>query len=118
MITRTAVFGVLLLIASHALAHTKLAGSTPAADATVAQSPESLVLEFAEPVRLTVVTLVNSAGVGHALSAVPAETAARFVLDVREPLARGAYVVTWRAVGADTHVVSGEIAFRVGAATP
>ena len=118
MIPRTAFFGVLLLVASQAFGHTKLAGSTPAADATVAHPPESLVLEFQEPVRLTVVTLADAAGATKSLSPVPAETAARFVLEVREALAAGSYLVTWRAVGADTHVVSGEIAYRVGAATP
>ena len=30
-------------------------------------------------------------------------------------LASGYYTVAWRAVGADTHVVSGEINFAVGA---
>jgi methionine-rich copper-binding protein CopC len=32
---------------------------------------------------------------------------------VSAALAPGAYVIQWRAVGADTHIVSGEIGFVV-----
>jgi methionine-rich copper-binding protein CopC len=35
---------------------------------------------------------------------------------VHEPLAPGAYKVVWRAVGGDTHIISGEFGFTVVAA--
>jgi hypothetical protein len=106
----------LLLLGGVASAHTKLTSSVPAADASVGQPVEELVLQFVEPVRLTAVTLVDASGDVKALSAVPADTAARFVIEVSEPLTAGYYAITWRAVGADTHIVSGEIAFRVAGA--
>jgi methionine-rich copper-binding protein CopC len=49
---------------------------------------------------------------------VPAAVAKKFTLAVEEDLKAGAYTVNWRAVGADTHVVSGDFSFTVAAATP
>jgi methionine-rich copper-binding protein CopC len=103
-----------LLIAQGASAHTKLAGSEPAAGETVA-APVEIVLTFSGEVRLTAVTLADTSGAEQTLGDVRADTAANFVIPVEEPLAPGTYVITWRAVGADTHVVSGEITFSVSA---
>jgi methionine-rich copper-binding protein CopC len=46
----------------------------------------------------------------------PTAVAARFAVAVREELAPGDYVIAWRAVGGDTHIVSGEVHFKVTAA--
>jgi copper resistance protein C len=102
-----------LLLASAALAHTGLRSSTPAKGASVEAPVEEIVLEFNDAVRLTVVVLTDAGGGKHALGSLPAETAPTFAVAVAEPLAAGEYVVTWRAVGADTHIVSGEIPFEV-----
>ena len=102
-----------LAVAVHA--HTKLASSSPAADASVAP-PQAIELTFAGDVRLTSVQLTDSAGAAKHLDAVPAEVASQFSLKVHEPLAPGAYKVVWRAVGGDTHIVSGEFGFTVVAA--
>lgn len=98
-----------------ARAHTPLASSAPGNGASVAAPVEELMLEFREPVRLTAVTLADSSGKERALGAVPTEIAARFTLAVRDDLAPGDYSITWRAVGADTHIVSGEVRFTVTA---
>jgi methionine-rich copper-binding protein CopC len=105
----------LSLIASGAFAHTGLKSSVPGAQAVVAEPVSQIVLEFTGAVRLTAVTLVNGSGDPIRLGQFPVETQARFAVDVQEPLPTGDYVITWRAVGADTHVVSGEIPFRVSA---
>jgi len=42
----------------------------------------------------------------------PSETGKRFVVGVSD-LSPGDYVVSWRAVGADTHIVSGEFRFTI-----
>lgn len=104
---------VALLAASAALGHTKLATSVPAAESKVAAPVSEIVLEFSEPVQLTAVTLTDAAGAAQALDALPRERAARFTLGVRATLAPGAYVIAWRAVGADTHLVSGNIPFEI-----
>lgn len=116
LMTRCLTLLTFLLLASHALAHTKLAGSVPAAGATLAGPIREITLEFADAVRLTAVTLTDAGGDEKVLGTVPAEIAAKFVIAVSEPLASGAYVITWRAVGADTHVVTGEIPFSLAQA--
>jgi methionine-rich copper-binding protein CopC len=105
-----------LAFASGVDAHTKLASSAPAEGASAPAPVKEIVLEFAGDVRLTVVTLAGAAGEKKAIDDVPTALAAKFSLAVRDELAPGSYVVTWRAVGADTHVVSGEIHFSVAAA--
>jgi hypothetical protein len=114
MIRRAAILTMsVLLLVSRATAHTGLESSTPADGASVDSPIEEIVLEFTDAVRLTAVTLSDAAGAKRALGAVPTEIAAKFVVAVRDPLAAGEYLVAWRAVGADTHVVSGELSFSV-----
>jgi methionine-rich copper-binding protein CopC len=101
---------VLLAFASYA--HTALQTSTPAADATVA-APRVITLTFAGDVRLTSVTLTDAGGREKHLDAVPTAVASKFELAIHEALAPGKHKVVWRAVGGDTHIVSGEFAFTV-----
>jgi hypothetical protein len=105
-----AALGFALVAAAHA--HTPLKTSVPAADAAVA-APKTLELTFGGGVRLTSVALTDSGGVAKHLDAVPTEIAATFSLGIHEPLAPGAYKVVWRAVGGDTHIISGEFGFTV-----
>lgn len=98
-----------------AYAHTPLKESSPAADASVA-APKVIELTFGGDVRLTVVSLTDSAGTAKHLDAPPAIPGAMFSIAVHEALAPGAYKVVWRAVGGDTHIVSGEFGFTVVAA--
>ena len=111
---RSSMLLVGLLFASGATAHTGLAGSEPAAGASVVGPVTEIVLTFADEVRLTAVALADAGGTAKALGPLPKDAAAHFVIAVEEPLAPGQYEITWRAVGADTHVVSGKIAFSVG----
>lgn len=104
------------VIALAAHAHTPLVSSEPAAGATVSAPVQRLKLTFGGDVRLTAVTLTNTAAAKFAVEEPPATVAKQFDLAVRDRLDAGAYVVEWRAVGADTHVVSGEIRFEVAAA--
>ena len=106
---------LVLAIAALAHAHTPLKASAPAADAAVA-APKTLELTFDGDVRLTSVQLVDASGASKHLDAVPTAVASKFTLAVHEPLAPGAYKVTWRAVGGDTHIISGEFGFSVVAA--
>jgi methionine-rich copper-binding protein CopC len=100
------------LFSLNAFGHTQLSASLPANDARVT-SPHEIVLEFGGDVRLTSVTLADASGVEKAVAKAPADVAARFVLGVQDELAPGSYSISWRCVGADTHIVSGEIAFTV-----
>jgi len=105
-----------LMLAAAAQAHTPLKSSAPAADAAV-DAPKTIELVFGGDVRLTSVALTDAGGAAKHLDAVPTEIASMFSLAVHEPLAPGAYKIVWRAVGGDTHIISGELAFTV-VATP
>ena len=105
--------GFAFAVAVHA--HTQLKESSPSADASV-PAPKTVALTFAGDVRLTSVSLTDSAGAPKHLDAVPTAVASTFSLAVHEPLSPGPYKVVWRAVGGDTHIISGEFAFTVTAA--
>ena len=110
--------GMLVAFASIAAAHTPLTASVPAAKAAVSAPVKEIVLEFGGDVRLTAVVLTDAQGGNKKVAAVPAAIAKKFTLAVEEDLRPGAYTVNWRAVGSDTHVVSGDFRFTVAAATP
>jgi methionine-rich copper-binding protein CopC len=97
-------------------AHTPLTSSVPAAGSAVPVPVKEIVLEFGGDVRLTALALTDAAGAKKAVADLPTAIQKKFTVAVRDELPPGAYVATWRAVGADTHVVSGEIKFRVAAA--
>src|SRR5688572_3932492 len=108
-------FAIGLACALAAQAHTPLQASLPAADASVA-APTAVELTFGGDVRLTSVALTDSSGAAKHLDAVPTAVASKFSLSIHEPLAPGVYKVVWRAVGGDTHIITGEFGFTVTAA--
>jgi len=109
------ILGLVALVALDAQAHTRLTASTPADAALTSSPPEQIVLEFNAEVRLLAVTLEHHGGEAVELGSVPGDARQAFTVAMPAELAPGEYVVTWRAVGADTHVVSGEIHFVVAA---
>jgi methionine-rich copper-binding protein CopC len=114
MLRKLLAFVMLLSLSAVALAHTRLSSSAPADNASLAAAPEALELAFSEAVTLTALSLRDANGKEYALGAMP--TAAQREISVHVPaLPAGSYTVVWRAVGADTHVVSGEIHFAVTA---
>jgi copper resistance protein C len=110
--TRSILLALSLALAAVAQAHTPLKSSTPAAEAAV-RAPMAIDLVFGGEVRLTSVALTDAGGAAKHLDAVPTAVASTFSLAVHEPLTPGAYKVVWRAVGGDTHIISGEFAFTV-----
>jgi methionine-rich copper-binding protein CopC len=108
-----AAFALTLYAAAHA--HTALTESAPAADASV-PAPKAIDLTFGGDVRLTAVSLTDAAGAAKHLDAVPTATGSKFRIVVHDALPPGDYKVVWRAVGGDTHIVSGEFGFTVVAA--
>lgn len=115
---RSPITAALVLFASIAAAHTPLTASVPAAKATVPAPVKEIVLEFGGDVRLTAVVLTDEQGGTKKVAAPPAAVAKRFAVAVEEDLKAGAYTVNWRAVGADTHVISGDFRFTISPATP
>jgi copper resistance protein C len=95
-----------------AQAHTHLQKSTPAANSSGA-APEQLVLQFSEATRLTALTLQKEGGLeGRKLGPLPTEPDK--VIHLAAPkLDPGAYVLSWRALGDDGHVMSGMLRFTI-----
>lgn len=107
------VFALIIMVLSQSLlAHTKLTSSVPAEGATVRVLSE-VRLEFSTVVKLTAVKLEDDAGSEMALGPIPGGMAAAFSIALDESPAPGKYVLTWRSVSADAHIVSGEVHFSV-----
>ena len=100
------------LTALNVKAHTELSSSVPAANAVDTVAPETITLSFSTEVRLTGLSMEDANGTAIEIGSIPAATQQEFVIPAPE-LQPGAYRVTWRAVGADTHAVSGEFRFEV-----
>lgn len=106
--------GVLMLAASQASAHAKLVSANPAPNATVT-APGAISLKFSEKLepKFSGFEVTTAAG-----AAVPVRT--RIAKDslaidgaLAAPLAAGGYKVTWHAVTADAHRVTGDYSFTV-----
>jgi copper resistance protein C len=103
-----------VLATAVAHAHTHLTQSVPANGTEVPASPPNIVLKFSEATRLTALTLQGEKGAQQKLAPLPSTPAEE--LTVKAPqLTPGKYVVTWRAVGTDGHVMSGQLSFKVAA---
>jgi copper transport protein len=102
--------------AGAALAHTELAATVPEDRAMIATAPENVQLTFSEPVRLTALSIQRDGAQKQSLGPLPSETTEKFSVALPTALDEGHYVVTWRALSEDTHVMSGEFMFAVGSA--
>ena len=105
--------GVLCLaMASLAVAHVHLKQSVPAEGAVVSAAPAQIVLTFTEPALITALSIQQDAGAKQKLGPLPTEAAA--TVTVPTPgLKPGKYLVSWRAVSPDRHVMSGQLHFTV-----
>ena len=104
----------MLLFAAAAQAHTHLKDSVPAEGSTISVSPPNIVLKFSEAARITALTIKKEGGDEQKLTPLPTTTTAEVTLRAPE-LAPGKYVVTWRAMSGDSHIMSGELHFTVSA---
>ena len=114
---RTVFLAVLggLLLSATAFAHTHLAKSDPADGSVLSQSPERVSLQFEHAVRVTEFSLQKGDEKSHPLL-VPLPEMPDVKVSAPAPrLSAGAYVVSWRAVSTDGHVMSGKVRFTVAA---
>ena len=104
---------VLFAVAGVAQAHTHLESATPADNSVLTSPPTQLTLNFSEPTRLTALTLQKDGDKEtKRIDALPKDPSAALSIPVA-PLAPGKYVVSWRAVGDDNHLMSGTLHFTV-----
>jgi methionine-rich copper-binding protein CopC len=116
MKTSMHVAAVLLLTGSVAYAHTELSASMPADKAAVATAPKEVMLHFTEAVRLTALSVTKQGEKKQDLGPLPSGTMKDFAV-AAPALATGHYVVNWRAMSEDAHVMTGEFSFTVGMAS-
>ncbi|HTD31178.1 MAG TPA: copper resistance CopC family protein [Steroidobacteraceae bacterium] len=102
---------LLLICSGGALAHAHLKESSPAEGSHLTSPPEALVLSFSEAAQLTALSLEKPDGSSARLTP-PVQPQTRISVALPR-LAAGAYVVHWRALGADGHLVPGELHFTI-----
>jgi len=101
-----------LLSGTLVQAHAHLQTAVPADGSVISAPPATIVLSFSEPARLTALWIQKDGGPKQKLGSLPSEPARR--ISVAMPhLAPGSYVVSWRVVGPDSHVVPGQIRFTL-----
>jgi len=117
--TWAGILGLLLWTAGipPAFAHASLLSTFPEDGAVLQEAPTQVRLVFDEPVQLTqlqvldgngqVLPLENLVSRGEALQG-----------DLPQGIPEGVYLVSWRAISADSHPVSGSFVFQVGTADP
>ncbi|MFS8891796.1 copper resistance protein CopC, partial [Synechococcus sp. R55.2] len=100
-----------------AFAHASLLSTFPEDGAVLQEAPTQVRLVFNEPVRITQLQVLGSSGRALALENV-VSTGNAPQGDLPQEIPEGVYIVSWRAISADSHPVSGSFAFQVGAADP
>lgn len=107
----------MLAVSAPALAHARLVASDPPAGARLDRTPHAVTLTFGEPVETALGSLrvLDASGTVQSVGPVVHTAGARqrIAVDVGV-LARGRYVVAWRVISADSHIVHGAYAFGVG----
>jgi copper transport protein len=100
--------------AQTAFAHAELSAYAPSNCAVLQSAPENVMLKFSEPVRLTALSVQKDGAAKQSLGPLPTETSDQFVVTA-PALENGHYMVSWRALSEDTHVMTGDFMFVVGA---
>jgi copper transport protein len=110
------VLALLLGTGAPASAHATLLFTSPAADATVADSPASLVLVFDQPVGASgsSVRLSPAAGLGRPSRSQGGRTV---TFPVHGKLAEGVHTVEWQVTAQDGDIMTGSYRFAIGPRT-
>ena len=105
----------LVLVGCNAFAfgHAKLVKADPANGTTVAVAPTKFVLTFGEPAKLTALSLQKDAEPAKKIGPLPTDASAEISVPAPK-LAPGKYILSWRVVGDDGHVMPGKLSFTVG----
>lgn len=103
---------VVALPAGKALAHGELSSSAPGHEAVVV-SPEQLVLNFSDDVRLLRLSLVHGASHDIDFGFSPTTAVQRTFSHDLPDLMLGTHTVNWTIIGTDGHTVSGAFNFVV-----
>ena len=106
-------FFVLAIVSLQAFAHTKLISSVPEDGATLISAPKEITLKFENGIRLTTVTLTRS---GDKTIKLQLDKKVTFQTDyslVTSNMNLGEYLLEWRGLGEDGHVLIGKFTYNV-----
>lgn len=107
-------FAVMLAwVSPVAFAHATLVASWPESEGVIGQEELSVMLQFNKPVRLLKLVLTNDHGDETRLLTALQKTGQKTSNHALPPLSAGHYVISWMAMGKDTHKLKGEWAFTV-----
>jgi methionine-rich copper-binding protein CopC len=110
-----------LLLSNLAQAHPKLLSSTPAEGADGA-APGKIELHFSESLLTQFsgakLVMTEMPGMAHSPMPMKAKVSAgsdpkSMLITPLSPLPAGTYQVQWRAVSSDTHLITGNVTFKV-----
>lgn len=111
---KTAVLSALIaLMATGAVAHSKVNTTTPPDMAQLTEAPSEITLTFTDEIRLTRVSLTRDANPATDLDL---GNQTSFAIDFVLPLpvsGSGSYTVQWRGLGTDGHAMQGAFTFQV-----
>ena len=93
-------------------AHSHLKESQPAEGSVLNAPPANIVLKFSEAARVTALTLQKEGGAEQKLAPLPTTASAEVSVPAGK-LAPGKYVVSYRVVSDDNHIMSGKLHFTV-----
>jgi copper transport protein len=99
--------------AQPAFAHAELLSSSPAAGSVLDNAPSSLVLTWSEPVTSNALQVRLVDELGSALDAHVMAMGTTTTMHVPQALTPGSYLISWKVISADGHLVSGLIPFAV-----
>ena len=103
---------VLVAAVGVAQAHAHLLEVSPADGSVISTVPTQLALRFSESARLTALSIEKNGADPQKLTALPRQPQSKIVVPL-PVLAPGRYLVSWRALSADGHVVAGQIHFTL-----
>lgn len=95
-----------------ALAHGTMQMSVPAANSTVKAMPEQIMLHFSEPTKITAVSIAREGSKEKQDLKVPSD--AKTMQTIAAPkLEPGVYVIDWRGMSGDSHMIKGSVRFTL-----
>jgi methionine-rich copper-binding protein CopC len=101
-----------LIVCDAALAHAHLEQSMPADGSVLRNAPAELVLHFSEPAQLTALAIEKEGGASQKLAVPAGKSQAQIVVPL-PALSPAHYVVSWRVMSSDGHVVHGQVHFTL-----
>jgi copper resistance protein C len=107
---------LLSFAAAASQAHAHLQQATPADGSIVKAAPSAVVLRFSEAARLTAAWIQREGGTREKLHSLPEKPAPEISVAL-PPLTPGRYLLSWRVMGDDGHILPGQLHFTLSPAT-